>query len=65
MERRKVFLDRVLNLAGQRLLARCTEGEDDDAIMAIHSFLEHDVLAPDFAKYVYDVLKMFPISLTC
>ena len=39
--------------------------KERDAIMAIHSFLEHDVLAPDFAKYVYDVLKMFPISLTC
>jgi 3-methyladenine DNA glycosylase Mpg len=30
---------------------------------AVHYFLEHDSLAPAFAKYVYDVFFMFPLRL--
>ncbi len=30
---------------------------------AINYFLEHDTLAPAFAKYVYDVFKLFPLSI--
>ncbi|TEB20696.1 hypothetical protein FA13DRAFT_1696528 [Coprinellus micaceus] len=63
VKKRSAFMDQVFEVAGRRLVERCTEnGNDDGPIMAVHFFLEHDDLAPIFGKYVYDVLKMFPIS---
>jgi hypothetical protein len=46
------------------LTTQGTEEGDDVAIVSIHSLLDYHVLAPVFAKYVYGVLRMFPISLT-
>ncbi|KAF6759272.1 hypothetical protein DFP72DRAFT_1102562 [Ephemerocybe angulata] len=66
-DRRLKFMERVEQIAigavGADLVARCTSDTDESTIIAIHFFLEHDDLAPVFAKYVYDVLKTFPISL--
>ncbi|KAF6755267.1 hypothetical protein DFP72DRAFT_1045695 [Ephemerocybe angulata] len=60
------FMERVdqvdIGALGERLVSRCTSDTDESAVIAIHFFLEHDDLAPAFAKYVYDVLEMFPIS---
>ncbi|KAJ3501412.1 hypothetical protein NMY22_g18934 [Coprinellus aureogranulatus] len=67
VHRRSSFYDQVLHAnldTGLRLVNRCRNTEHDaDPITAIHYFLEHDELAPAFAKYVYDVLAVFPISL--
>ncbi|KAF6750939.1 hypothetical protein DFP72DRAFT_817063 [Ephemerocybe angulata] len=67
IDRRLEFMERVdqvdIGALGERLVSRCTSDTDESAVIAIHFFLEHDDLAPAFAKYVYDVLEMFPISL--
>lgn len=62
-ERRWEFLERVEQIAGHELVSRCISDTDESAIIAIHFFLEHDDLAPVFAKFVFDILKKFPISL--
>jgi hypothetical protein len=56
-------LDLVGGVVGPRLTAQCTEEGDNGAIMSIHFFLDHEVLAPVFARYVYDVLRMYPIMV--
>ncbi|KAJ3545838.1 hypothetical protein NMY22_g2280 [Coprinellus aureogranulatus] len=66
LQRRELFLNQVIiaeGIIGPRLVNRCRSVSDDDPITAIHYFLEHDDLAPAFAKYVYDVLALFPVSL--
>ncbi|KAF6747319.1 hypothetical protein DFP72DRAFT_821958 [Ephemerocybe angulata] len=62
-DRRCEFLERVQQLAGHELVSRCVSDTDESAIIAIHYFLEHDDLGPVFAKFVFDILKMFPITL--
>ena len=60
MERRKTFLARVDDFSLTRTSQRCL----DEPIDAVHYFLQHDDLAPAFARYVFDVLLMFPIIVT-
>jgi hypothetical protein len=31
-------------------------------LQAIHYFVEHDDLAPAFAKFVFDIFRMFPLK---
>ncbi|KAF6754780.1 hypothetical protein DFP72DRAFT_812512 [Ephemerocybe angulata] len=54
--RREAFFTRVSTISPQFTVQRITQ----DPIRSIHLFLDHRDLAPTFAKFVYDVMIMFP-----
>ena len=54
--RRNLFLDRVDDFSDAMTSEQCLQRPME----AVHYFLEHDDLAPAFAKFVFDVFVMFP-----
>ena len=56
--RRQSFLTQVDNCSDGMTSGQCLA----QPLGAIHFFLEHDSLAPAFAKYVYDIFPMFPLK---
>jgi hypothetical protein len=57
VEKRNLFLARVDDL-GTRTAQRCLA----EPMEAVHYFLEHDDLAPAFAKFVFDFFVKFPLT---
>ena len=55
VERRDSFFEKVDGFRATVKSGRCKT----DPSSSIHFFLEHDDLAPIFAKFVYDVLRIF------
>ena len=56
---RRLFLARVDDFSVPGTLQRCL----DEPMDAVHYFLEHDDLAPAFAKFVFGVFLMLPVTL--
>ncbi|KAF6745664.1 hypothetical protein DFP72DRAFT_1017897 [Ephemerocybe angulata] len=56
VERRAVFMDRVKAIVPSHK----PEYIRDNPIFCVHFYLEHKVLAPILAKFVYDVMDIFP-----
>ncbi|KAF6753013.1 hypothetical protein DFP72DRAFT_903108 [Ephemerocybe angulata] len=54
--RRDSFFSRVSEISPHLTAPRITQ----DPIQSIHLFLDHRDLAPTFAKFVFDVVIMFP-----
>jgi hypothetical protein len=58
VQRRGDFYRRVVDVFGsERLVERCSS----DPLITFHYFLDHDDMGPILAKFVYDILAMFPL----
>ncbi|KAF5334460.1 hypothetical protein D9611_014482 [Ephemerocybe angulata] len=56
VERREAFFTRASTISPQFTVHEITH----NPVRSIHRFLDHRDLAPTFAKFVYDVMLMFP-----
>ena len=60
MDRRNLLLSAIDDLPEGLASGQCLLNPLD----SVNYFLEHDTLAPAFAKYVYDVFQLFPLTVT-